>query len=55
MVTIIPVAYILMRYLQDVYEKQEGESPERVIFSDKPLLSTVILWGILVVIIIYFV
>ncbi len=55
MVTIIPVVYGLMRYLQDIYEKQEGESPEKVLFSDKPLLLTVIAWTIMVIFIIYFV
>ena len=39
----------LMRYLQDIYEKNEGESPEKVLFSDKPLLVTVIIWTVLVV------
>lgn len=53
MVTIIPVVYGLMRYLQDIYEKHEGESPERVIISDKPLLINVIIWVLLVVVIIY--
>ena len=55
MITIIPVVYGLMRYLQDIYEKHEGESPERVLLSDKPLLTAVILWVILVVVLIYFV
>lgn len=55
MVTIIPVVYGLMRYLQDIYEKQEGESPDRVLLSDKSLLSSVIIWGLLVVFIIYFI
>jgi 4-hydroxybenzoate polyprenyltransferase len=55
MITIIPVVYGLMRYLQDIYEKHEGESPEKVLFSDKPLLITVTVWAILVVILIYFV
>ena len=55
MITIIPVVYGLMRYLQDIYEKNEGESPEKVLFSDKPLLVTVIVWTILVVVLIYFV
>ena len=55
MLTIIPVVYGLMRYLQDIYEKHEGESPERVLFSDKPLLATVTLWALLVIFIIYFV
>lgn len=53
MLTIFPVVYGLMRYLQDIYEKHEGESPERVIISDKPLLVNVILWLLLVIIIIY--
>ncbi|MBI4080760.1 MAG: decaprenyl-phosphate phosphoribosyltransferase [Candidatus Levybacteria bacterium] len=55
MVTIIPVVYGLMRYLQDIYEKHEGESPEKVLLSDKPLLSTVIIWVLLVLFIIYFI
>ena len=54
MITIIPVIYGLMRYLQDIYEKHEGESPEKVLLSDIPLLVTVIIWVILVVGIIYF-
>ncbi|MEX2012867.1 MAG: decaprenyl-phosphate phosphoribosyltransferase [Candidatus Levyibacteriota bacterium] len=53
MITIIPVVYGLMRYLQDIYEKHEGESPEKVLLSDKALLSTVILWLIMVLVIIY--
>ncbi|MBU4098087.1 decaprenyl-phosphate phosphoribosyltransferase [Patescibacteria group bacterium] len=53
MLTIIPVVYGLMRYLQDIYEKHEGESPERVIFSDKQLLAALIIWTILVIGIIY--
>lgn len=53
MITIIPVVYGLMRYLQDIYEKREGESPEKVLLSDKPLLATVVIWAALVVAIIY--
>lgn len=55
MITIAPVVYGLMRYLQDIYEKREGESPERVLLSDKPLLATVIIWILLVITIIYFI
>jgi 4-hydroxybenzoate polyprenyltransferase len=53
MVTIVPVVYGLMRYLQDIYEKHEGESPEKVLFTDKPLLATVMIWVALVILIIY--
>lgn len=55
MLTIIPVVYGLMRYLQDIYEKNEGESPEKVLFSDKPLLATIGVWVAMVIFIIYFV
>lgn len=55
MITIAPVVYGLMRYLQDIYEKKEGESPERVLLSDKPLLAAVLIWIALVISIIYFV
>lgn len=55
MVTIIPVIYGVMRYLQDIYEKKEGESPDKVLLSDKPLLASVIIWGFLVIFIIYFI
>lgn len=53
MITIIPVVYGLMRYLEDVYEKDEGESPERVLLTDKPLLFTVVIWVALVITIVY--
>lgn len=55
MVTIIPVVYGLMRYLQDIYEKHEGESPEKVLLSDYPLLINVAVWVLLVIVIIYFI
>ena len=55
MITIAPVVYGLMRYLQDIYEKKEGESPERVLLSDKPLLATVLVWTGLVIAIVYFI
>jgi len=54
MITIPFVIFGLMRYLQLIYEKQEGESPEKILLSDKPLLATVIVWGISIIIIIYY-
>lgn len=53
MLTIPFVIYGVARYLYIMYEKDEGESPERVFLSDKPLLSTVIIWGICVLLFIY--
>ncbi|MBI2031506.1 MAG: decaprenyl-phosphate phosphoribosyltransferase [Candidatus Levybacteria bacterium] len=55
MITIIPVVYGLMRYIQDIYEKHEGESPEKVLLSDRPLLVTVAIWVFLVIAVIYFI
>jgi 4-hydroxybenzoate polyprenyltransferase len=53
MITILPVVYGLMRYMQDIYEKHEGESPEKVLLGDKPLIITVIIWAVLVITIVY--
>lgn len=51
----VPIAiYAVMRYLYIIYEKKEGESPERVILTDTPLLSAVLLWLVMVVGIIYY-
>lgn len=55
MATIPLVVYGVMRYLQVIYEKNEGESPERVILSDKPLLVTGIAWVVMVIGVLYYV
>lgn len=55
MVTTPFVIYGVMRYLQLIYEKNEGESPERVILSDKPLMAVGIIWGTLVIGLLYYV
>lgn len=55
MATVPLVIYGVMRYLQLVYEKNEGESPERILLSDRPLITTVSIWGILVIGLIYIV
>lgn len=53
MLTIPFVLFGIMRYMQLIYEHQAGESPERVITTDVPLLTTVFLWSITVIAIIY--
>lgn len=53
MLTVPVVIYGVMRYLQLVYENNQGESPERVLLNDKPLLLTVVLWALMVMTIIY--
>jgi 4-hydroxybenzoate polyprenyltransferase len=54
MATVPLVIYGVMRYLYIIYEKKEGESPERVLLRDRPLLYTVILWLVMTVFILYF-
>ncbi len=54
MVTVPVVIYAVMRYLYVIYEKKEGESPERVLLSDQPMLISVVLWLVLVIGIIYY-
>lgn len=52
MVSLPFVLFGIMRYMQLIYEGK-GESPEKVLTSDFPLLTTVILWGVTVFLVIY--
>lgn len=52
MLTIPFVLYGIMRYLQLIYEGK-GESPEKILTSDLPLLSTVLLWVGSVLLVVY--
>ncbi len=54
MVTVPITIYAVMRYLYIIYEKKEGESPERVLVTDTPLLASVLIWLVLVIGIIYY-
>lgn len=53
MATVPLVIYGVMRYMQLIYEKNQGESPHKVLMTDGTLISVVTLWGILVLIILY--
>jgi len=53
MLTIFPVILGIMRYSQLVYEKREGERPERLLISDVPLSIIVLIWGLMIILIIY--
>lgn len=52
MATVPIVIYGIMRYLQLIFEKNEGESPEKVLLSDKSLAIAVILWVVMVIVIV---
>lgn len=54
MATVPVVIYGVMRYLYIIYEKKEGESPERILLTDRPLLIAVVLWLVMVIGIIYY-
>ena len=53
MVTIPLVVYGVSRYAQLLYEREEGETPEKIITTDRPLVFTIFLWGLMVIGIIY--
>ncbi|KKR82730.1 MAG: Phosphoribose diphosphate:decaprenyl-phosphate phosphoribosyltransferase, partial [Candidatus Daviesbacteria bacterium GW2011_GWA2_40_9] len=54
MMTVPVVIYGVMRYLYAIYEKREGESPEKVLLTDTPLLASVVLWLVMVIFINYY-
>src|SRR3989338_7491960 len=53
MTTITLIVYGISRYAQLLYEKEEGERPEKIVTTDRPLLFTLFLWGLIVIGIIY--
>lgn len=53
MVTIPIIIYGIMRYLQLIYERNQGESPEKVILTDRPLIITAVILGTSLFMIIY--
>ncbi|MFA6017047.1 MAG: UbiA prenyltransferase family protein [Patescibacteria group bacterium] len=53
MISIPIVVYGVARYAQLLYEKAEGERPERTITTDIPLIVTIALWGIIIISLIY--
>jgi 4-hydroxybenzoate polyprenyltransferase len=46
--------YGLFRYLYLVYRKDGGGSPSEALLADRPLLACVALWGVAVIVLIYF-
>lgn len=53
MITIPLVVYGIARYGQLLYEREQGEAPERVIMRDKALLTTMGLWAVIVIVLVY--
>jgi decaprenyl-phosphate phosphoribosyltransferase len=53
MLTIPLVVYGIARYAQLLYEKAEGERPEKIIVQDTPLIATMGVWVVIVILLIY--
>lgn len=53
MLTLMPVIFGIMRYGQIIFEMQEGERPERVVTTDIPLIFSVLIWGLMMMSILY--
>jgi 4-hydroxybenzoate polyprenyltransferase len=53
MLTITFILYGIFRYLWLISVKSAGGAPEELVFTDRPLQLTVLLWGISVVLIFY--
>ena len=53
MITVPLVVYGVARYAQLLYERDEGERPEKIITQDKPLIVTIMLWVTIVITLIY--
>jgi len=53
MLTVPFAIFGVMRYLQLVYEENEGESPERVLLGDRPLLTAIFLLGVVTMVVLY--
>lgn len=53
MISIPFVVYGIARYAQLLYEKAEGERPEKIITTDIPLIVTMGIWALIVVSFIY--
>lgn len=53
MITIPVVMYGILRYAQLLYEKEMGEAPEKTITKDIPLIATIVIWGTIVISLIY--
>jgi 4-hydroxybenzoate polyprenyltransferase len=53
MLTIPFVLYGIFRYLYLIHIKGEGGAPDELVFTDRPLLITGVLWGLACVVILY--
>ncbi len=53
MLTIPFVVFGIFRYLHLIHVEGAGGAPEELVFSDRPLMATIVLWGLTAVAILY--
>jgi len=53
MITIPLVVYGIARYAQLLYERAQGEQPEKIVTTDLPLIVMIFLWGVAIISLIY--
>jgi hypothetical protein len=53
MLSIPFLLYAIFRYLYLIHVKGMGGAPEEIIFSDRPLQISVLLWGMSVITVLY--
>lgn len=53
MITIPFVVYGIARYAQLLYQRDQGERPEKIITTDKPLIISMTLWAVITISLIY--
>ncbi len=54
MLTIPFILYIIFRYLYLIHVKEMGGAPEEIVLSDRPLQAAILLWGLSVIVVMYF-
>ena len=52
-VTVPLVAFALFRYMYLLFQRHEGSDPGELIIKDKPIIITVVIWGIVMLAILY--
>ena len=53
LITVPFVLYALFRYMYLIYVRNEGSAPDEVLLRDRPLLASILLWGLSFIAILY--
>jgi 4-hydroxybenzoate polyprenyltransferase len=53
LLTVPPVLYGLFRYMYLIHIKGEGSAPDEVLLTDRPLQVAILMWGLIVIVLLY--